>query len=132
MSKFFENAFVAAAVPLLAAFLSASASAHHSFAGQFDANQPVSFEGIVTRVEWQNPHVWFYVDAEDQDGNVVHWEAETTNPNNLLRRGWRHDDLKAGDRVSVEGFRAICCENVMNATNVTLPDGRKVFSRDAR
>ena len=130
MSSLFNSAFAAAAAVLLTASL--SASAHHSFAGQFDRNLPVSFEGIVTGVEWQNPHVWFYVDAEDEDGNAIHWEAETTNPNTLLRRGWRHDDLKVGDRVSVEGFRAICCENVMNASTVTLPDGRTVFSRDAR
>ena len=130
MSSLFNSAFAAAAAVLLTASL--SASAHHSFAGQFDRNLPVSFEGIVTGVEWQNPHVWFYADAEDEDGNVIHWEAETTNPNTLLRRGWRHDDLKVGDRVSVEGFRAICCENVMNASTVTLPNGRTVFSRDAR
>ena len=130
MSSLFNSAFAAAAAVLLTASL--SASAHHSFAGQFDRNLPVSFEGIVTGVEWQNPHVWFYVDAEDEDGNVIHWEAETTNPNTLLRRGWRHDDIKVGDRVSVEGFRAICCENVMNASTVTLPNGRTVFSRDAR
>ena len=130
MSSLFNSAFAAAAAVLLTASL--SAAAHHSFAGQFDRNLPVSFEGIVTRVEWQNPHVWFYADAEDEDGNVIHWEAETTNPNTLLRRGWRHDDLKVGDRVSVEGFRAICCENVMNASTVTLPNGRTVFSRDAR
>ena len=130
MSSLFNSAFAAAAAVLLTASL--SASAHHSFAGQFDRNLPVSFEGIVTRVEWQNPHVWFYADAEDEDGNVIHWEAETTNPNTLLRRGWRHDDLKVGDRVSVEGFRAICCENVMNASTMTLPNGRTVFSRDAR
>ena len=129
--RFFESAFAAAAAAALLT-ASLSASAHHSFAGQFDRNQPVSFEGVVTLVEWQNPHVWFYVDAEDEDGNVIHWEAETTNPNNLLRRGWKHDDLKVGDRVSVEGFRAICCENVMNATSVVLPDGRRVFSRDTR
>ena len=129
--RFLESAFAAAAAAALLT-ASLSASAHHSFAGQFDRNQPVSFEGVVTLVEWQNPHVWFYVDAEDEDGNVIHWEAETTNPNNLLRRGWKHDDLKVGDRVSVEGFRAICCENVMNATSVVLPDGRRVFSRDTR
>ena len=65
MIRFFDNFLVVAAAALLAALSSASASAHHSFAGQFDANQPVSVEGIVTRVEWQNPHVWFYVDAEE-------------------------------------------------------------------
>jgi hypothetical protein len=121
---------VVGAIALLAAAL--TASAHHSFSGQFDRNLPVAFEGIVTKVEWQNPHVWFYVDAEDEDGNVIHWEAETTNPNALLRRGWGPDDLKVGDHVAVDGFRAICCENVMNAQNVTLPDGRRVFARDAR
>ena len=120
-------------LPLLASSITIAAlpaAAHHSFAGQFDRNLPVTFEGVVTKIEWQNPHVWFYVDAEDADGNLIHWEAETTNPNALLRRGWRHDDLKVGDEVSVEGFRAICCENVMNAQIVRLPDGRRVFSRD--
>ncbi len=120
------------AVTSLSLFAAMSAGAHHSFSGQFNADDPVSFEGVVTRIEWQNPHVWFYVDAVDEDGNVVHWEAETTNPNTLLRRGWKPDDLKVGDRVTVEGARAFCCENVMNARNVTLPDGRRVFSRDAR
>ncbi len=83
----------------------------------------------MTKIEWQNPHVWFYVDATDAQGTVVHWEAETTNPNTLLRRGWRADDLKVGDSVTVEGVRAICCENVMNARSVIMADGRKVFSR---
>lgn len=119
----------ALACALLAA---GSVAAHHSFSGQFNADDPVAFEGVVTRIEWQNPHVWFYVDAVDEDGNVVHWEAETTNPNTLLRRGWKPDDLKVGDRVKVEGARAFCCDNVMNARNVVLPDGRSVFSRDAR
>lgn len=130
MNRFLKRVSSVGAAALLTASL--SASAHHSFAGQFDRNLPVAFEGVVTKVEWQNPHVWFYVDAENEDGNVMHWEAETTNPNTLLRRGWGPDDLKVGDRVSVEGFRAICCENVMNAANVTLPDGRRVFARDAR
>ena len=130
--RFFERALMTAAAAATFLTASLSASAHHSFAGQFDRNQLVSFEGVVTLVEWQNPHVWFYVDAENDDGNVVHWEAETTNPNTLLRRGWKHDDLKVGDRVSVEGYRAICCEYVMNASSVVLPDGRKVFSSDAR
>lgn len=120
---------LAAALGLVVAF---SAGAHHSFSGQFNADDPVSFEGVVTRIEWQNPHVWFYVDALDEDGNIVHWEAETTNPNTLLRRGWTPDDLKVGDRVTVEGARAFCCDNVMSARAVTLPDGRSVFSRDGR
>ncbi len=106
-----------------------SASAHHAFAGQYDLDLLVAFEGVVTKIEWQNPHVWFYVDAPDEHGNIVHWEAETTNPNTLLRRGWRADDLKVGDSVTVEGVRARCCENVMNAQSVILADGRKVFSR---
>ena len=122
-------AWAAGLIGLAACF---AAFAHHSFAGQFDRGQPVAFQGVVTKIEWQNPHVWFYVDAKDAEDNVIHWEAETTNPNTLLRRGWRHDDLKVGDQVSVEGFRAICCEHVMNATNVILPDGRNVFSRDGR
>ena len=114
------------------ALISVPVLAHHSFSGQFDRNLTVAFEGVVTKVEWQNPHVWFYVDAVDEDGNVVHWEAETTNPNTLLRNGWRADDMKVGDRVSVEGYRAKCCENVMNARSVTLANGRKIFSGRAQ
>ena len=129
VGRFYNLAAAATAAMLMT---SLSASAHHSFAGQFDRNLPVAFEGIVTRIEWQNPHVWVYVDAEDEDGNVIHWEIEMTTPNVLLRRGWARDDLKVGDRVSANGFRAICCENVMNAQGVTLPDGRSVFSGGAR
>lgn len=108
------------------------AVAHHSFAGQFDRGLQVAFEGTVTRLEWQNPHVWFYVDAEDEDGNIIHWEIEMTNPNTILRRGWGPDDLKLGTHVSVHGYRAICCENVMSAESVILPDGRNFYFGDAR
>lgn len=96
---------------------------HHAFAGQYDPELRVSFEGVVTKIQWQNPHVWIYVDATDKDGKTTHWEAETTNPNTLLRSGWKPNDLKAGDHVTIEGPRAICCENVMNAQSIILPNG---------
>ena len=110
------------AVPLLA---------HHSFSAQFDRNQPVKFAGTVTKVEWMNPHVWFYVDAKDSTGKITHWECEATNPNLLARAGWTKDAMKAGDQVTVEGSRAHCCENVMNAQVILLAGGKRIFSGDA-
>ena len=117
---------------LLLVSAAAPLSAHHSFAAEFDRARPVSFRGVVTKVEWMNPHVWFYVDAKDADGRVVHWECEATNPNLLARNGWKRDSLKIGDEVAVQGFRAHCCDNVMNSTSIVLADGRKVFSGEAQ
>src|SRR5215831_13302424 len=71
--------------------------AHHSFAAQFDATKPVSFKGIVTKVEWMNPHVWFYVDAANDKGELTHWECEAGNPNALARNGWKKASLQTGD-----------------------------------
>src|SRR5262245_14936770 len=82
--------------------------AHHSFASEFDAKKPVSFQGVVTKVEWTNPHVWFYVDAKDEKGTVIHWECEAGPPNSLARNGWRKDSLKVNDKVSVQGSRSRC------------------------
>ena len=102
--------------------------AHHSFSAEYDSNQPVSFKGVVTKLEWMNPHVWFYVDATDQNGTVAHWECEAGNPNALARNGWKKTSLKVGDQISVQGSRSKCCSNVMNARSIVLADGRKVFA----
>ena len=107
------------------------AFAHHSFAAEFDVKQPVTLKGTVTKVEWTNPHVWIYLDATDEQGNVQHWQCENGAPNALARMGWTRNSLKAGDQVTVEGFRAKNDDKTANARQIILPDGRKVFSGSA-
>src|SRR2546429_8954044 len=80
--------------------------AHHSFAAEFDSKQPVQVTGVVTKIDWMNPHTWVYVDVTDNSGAVQKWQFETGAPNELVRRGWKMNDLKVGDHVSIDGFRA--------------------------
>ena len=101
--------------------------AHHSFAAQYDRTKSINFKGKVTKVEWMNPHVYFYVDV-DEGGKVTNYACEAGAPNSLYRQGWRKDALKTGDMVSVEGWRAKDGTNNVNAGNITLPDGKKVFA----
>jgi hypothetical protein len=105
-------------------------SGHHSFAAEYDSNQPVKFKGTVTKLDWMNPHVYFYVDVKegDKDGAVVHWACEAGNPNALARRGWKKNSLKAGDEVTVQGYRAKDGSFTMNARSITLTDGNRVFA----
>ena len=112
-------AILAAAVPVFA---------HHSFAAQYDANKKITLEGVVTKVEWMNPHMYFYVDVKDASGKMTNWALENGNLSGLLRRGWRKDSLKIGDKVTVAGSLAKDGSHLANATTVTLADGRKVFA----
>jgi len=105
--------------------------AHHSVAAEFDMKQPVTLKGVVTKIEWNNPHAWFYLDVKNEDGSVAHWQCETGAPIELARRGWRKGDLKEGDEVTVKGFRAKDASNTANAREVTFSDGRKVFTGSA-
>lgn len=109
----------------------APAFAHHSFAAEFDVKQPVTLKGTVTKVEWTNPHVWIYMDVTNEGGTVEHWQCENGAPNALARMGWTRNSLKAGDQVTVEGFRAKNDDKTANARQIILPDGRKVFSGSA-
>ena len=101
---------------------------HHSFAAEFDGDKPVQITGAVTKVEWTNPHARFYVDVKDDQGNVSHWNIELGPPLVLQRLGWRHDSLKIGDQVTVEGYSARDGSKMANAKKVTLADGRSVFA----
>ena len=99
----------------------ASAAAHHSFAAEFDSEKPITLKGIVTKVEWTNPHVWFYVNVKDPaTGEVVNWGAEMGPPHGLQRRGWRHDTLKVGEEITVSGSLAKNGTKRINASKVTL------------
>ena len=111
--------FGAAAVPL---------SAHHSFAAEYDAKKPITVSGTVTKLEWTNPHARVYVDAKDENGNIVHWDFELGPPTALMRRGWSRNSLKPGHLVTVTGFLSKTEPNIANARTVSLPDGRQVFA----
>ena len=108
--------------------VSAPLLAHHSFAAEYDEKKPVALTGVVTKVEWTNPHARFYVDVKDQNGSMVNWNLELASPNVLSRNGWTRKSLQAGDQISVSGSRAKDGSNMANARQVTLSDGRKVFA----
>lgn len=112
---------IAATTVLAGAIAAGSAIAHHSFSAEFDADRPVELTGIVTKVEWTNPHVWFYINVRDTDsGEVSNWGAELGPPHGLQRQGWRRDTLAIGEQVTVSGFLARNGSNRVNARSVTL------------
>jgi hypothetical protein len=115
----------AAAAALLLATM--RISAHHAFTAEYDENKRVTISGTVTKFEWTNPHAWLYVDGKDESLKVTSWSFEMGSPNGLLHRGWTRTDLKKGDPVTVDGYRAKNGSKVANARTVTLPDGRKLF-----
>jgi len=103
-------------------------SAHHSFAAEFDSNKQVTLQGSVTKLEWQNPHIWVYLDVKDDRGVPQAWQCEGGPPNTLTRNGWSTNSLKSGDQVTIEGFLAKDGSRTCNARSVKLPDGRTVFA----
>jgi hypothetical protein len=120
---------------LLAASISLAAGmpllAHHSFAAEFDASKSIRLSGTLTKVEWANPHTYFYIDVKEDNGSVLKWSCEAGSPGALSRRGFKKGDLKLGDSIIVDGYRAKDGSRLMDARRVTLPDGRVVSGASA-
>jgi uncharacterized protein DUF6152 len=117
MGSMIVAALIAASVPVMA---------HHSFAAEFDANKPLKMTGVVTKIDWTNPHVWFYIDVKDEAGKVTNWGFEMGPPHLLQGSGWTRTTMKLGDTVSVAGTAAKNGSNRGNARTVTTPDGKRL------
>ena len=118
----------AAMLTAISAVIAASpALAHHSFSAEFDGTKLVELKGTVTKIEWANPHVYFYLDVKDDKGGTTNWGCETASPGSLHRQGWSRDSLKVGDQVIIDGYPARDGSKLADARRVTLPDGRRIF-----
>ena len=106
----------------------ASATAHHSFAAEFDINRPIKLSGTVTKLEWTNPHAWVFIDAKDDKGTAQSWAIELVGINDLLRLGWGRNRVKTGDVINVDGFGAKNGTNTVNAASVSLANGELVWA----
>src|SRR5262245_37318276 len=107
---------------------SVSLAAHHSFAAEYAGDKPVTVSGTVARVDWLNPHIYFYVDVKDDKGVVTQWKFEGYPPNMLVRQGWKRDTMKVGDTITVFGWRARVNPTQAHSRQVTFADGRKLNS----
>jgi hypothetical protein len=105
--------------------------AHHSFAAEFDGTKSIRLVGSLSKIEWQNPHSYFYIDVKDDKGGVITWGCEAGAPGALSRRGFKRGDIKLGDTLVVDGYRAKDGSNLVDARRVTLPDGRVVSGASA-
>jgi len=113
-----------AAVPVMA---------HHSFAAEFDSAKPIKLTGSVTKIEWMNPHAYFYIDVKDEKtGQTANWGLEMGSPNGLMRQGWTRNSMKVGDVVTVEGSAAKDGSNIGNARSVTLSGGQRLFAASSQ
>jgi len=111
-----------------AAASTAPARAHHAFAAEFDSKKPVELKGVVTRIQWTNPHSWIFVDVKESNGEVTNWAVEFGAPYSLLQKGLRKTSFPIGTEVVVKGYRAKSGKSVANASTVTLPNGKGFYT----
>ena len=116
-----------AAIAAFVILTTAPAWAHHAFAAEFDSKQPVKFKGVVTKMEWTNPHVWIHLDVKQPDGTIEKWSVEAGTPNVLFRRGFTKQALLPGTEIVVDGYRSKDGSRRANGRDLTLPDGRTLF-----
>jgi hypothetical protein len=112
---------------LVVTIATASVAAHHSFAAEFDADSPVQLRGVVTAMDWVNPHSWIHLDVKNEDGTITKWMVESATPNTLLRRGFTKSSLPVGTEIVVYGYRAKNGANRANGRDVMLPGGKRLF-----
>lgn len=105
---------------------------HHSFAAVFDASSSVEVSGVVSKLDWRNPHAWIFIDVTADDGEVENWSFELGSVNGLIRRGWSRNTLKPGDEISISGYRARDGSLRGNAKSITLPDGQQLDGMSSR
>jgi hypothetical protein len=128
MTRSFTRQLTAVLGLSLTLALAPRAFAHHSFAAEFDDTQPLKLTGTLTKVEWSNPHIWYYIDVKNADGTVSSWALSGGAPGQLMRRGITKDLLQIGSTVIVEGFRAKDRSNNGFGRSITYPDGRNVLT----
>lgn len=123
-----KKTLVAAGAALIAPLLvAAPALAHHSFAAEFDAAKPIRLVGKITKIEWTNPHSYFYLEVTEKSGKVATWACEGGGPGALSRRGWQRGDVKIGDTLVVDGYLAKDGSRLIDARRIKLPDGRSIY-----
>ena len=112
----------------VAAAWTPAALAHHSFAAEYDATQPITLQGQIARIDLVNPHAWLYLEVKDAEGKVVRWNVEMGAPNNLIRRGVTKATLPIGEMVTVDGYRAKDGSSTVNGRQIKMSDGRTLFT----